>query len=82
MLYYDRIYLSEGIDFAKSNNGVEYIVRHYWFFNHAFKFEDPVCNGFHDLMMLRLNLVILLLSLLKMLTIVVFISRVFKGKMS
>ena len=29
MLYYDGIDLSEGIDFAKSNNSKEYIVCHY-----------------------------------------------------
>ena len=38
MLNYGRIGLSEGIDPAKSNNSKEYIVCHYWFFNHGFKF--------------------------------------------
>ena len=56
MLYYDRINLSEEIDFTKSNNSKECIVCHYWFFNHGFKFQNSVCNGCHDLTMLYLNL--------------------------
>ena len=55
MLYYDRIYVSQGIDPAKSNNSKECIVYHYWFFNHGFKFQNSVCNGCHDLMMFCLN---------------------------
>ena len=38
MLYYDRIYMSEGIDLAKSNNCKECLVCHYWFFNYGFEF--------------------------------------------
>ena len=56
MLYYDRIDLSGGIDPAKSNNSKECIVSYYWFFNHEFKFQNSVCNGCHDLMMLFLNI--------------------------
>ena len=51
MLYYDKIDLSEGIDDAKSNNGKEYVVCHYRFFNHEFKFQGAICNGCHDLTM-------------------------------
>ena len=29
---------------------------HYWHFNHGFKFENFVFNGFHDLKMLCLNI--------------------------
>ena len=29
---------------------------HYWFFNHGFKFQDPVGNGCHDLTMLSVNI--------------------------
>ena len=32
------------------------MVCHYCFFNHGFKFQDSVCNGCHDLMMLCLNI--------------------------
>ena len=56
MLFYDRIYLSEGIDPAKSNNSKTCRVCHCCFFNHVFKFQDYVCNGCHDLTMLCLDL--------------------------
>ena len=54
VLYYNRIDLSEEIDLAKSNNGKECIVCHYW--NHGFKFHYFACNCCNDLVMLRLNL--------------------------
>ena len=38
MLHYDRIDLSEGTYFAKSDDNKECIIFHYWFFNHGFKF--------------------------------------------
>ena len=38
MLYYDRRDISKGNDLAKSNNNKSYIIYHYWFFNHGFKF--------------------------------------------
>ena len=38
MLSYDRIRISEGADLAKSNKSKEYMIRHYWFFNHGFEF--------------------------------------------
>ena len=56
MLYYDRIDLSEGIDAAKSSNSKECIVCYYFFFNHEIEFQDSVCNGCHDLMVLCLNI--------------------------
>ena len=56
MLYYDRTDISKEIDIAKSNNNKEYMICHYWFFNHGFKFQDYVCNGCHDLIMLRVNI--------------------------
>ena len=49
MLYYNRIYLSDEINVAKSNNSRECIICHCWCFNHVFKFKDSVCNGCHDL---------------------------------
>ena len=42
-------------DVAKSNNGEEYVLFRYWFFNHKFKFQNFVFNGCHDLMMLYVN---------------------------
>ena len=56
MLYYDRIDISKGIDPAKSNSSKECMICHYWLFNHAFKFQDSVCNGCHDLTTLCLNI--------------------------
>ena len=56
MLCCNRIYLSEGIDVAKSNNKKQCIVCHYWYFNHGFKYQKSICNGCHDLTMLCLNL--------------------------
>ena len=32
------------------------MICHYLFFNHGFKFQDYVCNGYHDLSLLRLNI--------------------------
>ena len=56
MLYYDRIDISKGIDLTKSNNSKECLICHYWFFNHGFEFQDSVCDGCHDLLMLCLNI--------------------------
>ena len=56
MPYYDKIYISEGIDLAKSNDSKECMNFDYFFFNHGFKFRDYVCNGCHDLSMLCFNI--------------------------
>ena len=56
MLYYNRIDLSKGTDPAKSINSKECMVYHYWFFNHGFKLQNFVCNGFHNLTILCLNI--------------------------
>ena len=56
MLYYDRIDISEGFDFAGGNKSKECMICHYCFFSHGFKFQDYVCNGCHDLTMLYLNI--------------------------
>ena len=32
------------------------MICHYWFFDHGFKFQDSVCNDFHDVTMLSVNL--------------------------
>ena len=56
MLYYDGINLSKGIDAAKSKSNKECIVFYYSFFNHRFGFQNSVCNGCHDLMILCLNI--------------------------
>ena len=57
MLYYDRIDLSKEIDPTKSNTSKECIAFLYWFFDHGFDFQDSVCNVWHNLMMLCLNII-------------------------
>ena len=54
MLYYDRTDICEGTDLAKSNKSKECLISHYCFFDHGFKFQDSVCNGYHNLTMLGL----------------------------
>ena len=56
MLCYIRIDISEGIDSTKSNKSREWMICHYWCFNHGFKFQYSVCNGCHDLSMLCLSI--------------------------
>ena len=48
MLYCDRIDINEGIDTTKSNRSKECMICCYLFFNHAFKFQDSICNGCHN----------------------------------
>ena len=55
MLYYDRIDIDEGIDPTKSNRSKEFMICRYYFFNNGFKFQNFVCNGPHDLIMLSVN---------------------------
>ena len=32
------------------------MICHYWFLNHGFIFQDSVCNRYHDLTMLSVNI--------------------------
>ena len=53
MLQYERIDISEGIDFDKSNRSVECMICHYWHFKDiGFKYQLYVCNGCHDFSMI------------------------------
>ena len=56
MLYYNRIDVSRGIDPTESNTSKEYMICHYWFFNHGFNFQDSVWNDCHDLTILQINI--------------------------
>ena len=56
MLYHDKIDTSERIDPTKSNKSKEWMICHYCFFNHRFKFKDSVYNDCHDLTILFLNI--------------------------
>ena len=49
MLQYERIDISEGIDFDKTNKSVECMISHYLYFKDiGFKYQPYVCNGCHD----------------------------------
>ena len=51
MLQYERISASEGIDVNQISASKEHELCHYWFFKDAgSKFEEHVCNRFHDLL--------------------------------
>ena len=51
MLQYKKIDVSEGTDVNKTSASKECELFHYWFFRDAgFKFEEHVCNRFHDLL--------------------------------
>ena len=57
MLYVDRIDVSEGIDVNKTTASKDCDTYHYWhFLNHSFKFQPNICNGFHDLLMMSMNI--------------------------
>ena len=57
MLYYHRIDVSEGIDINKSSELKECDICHYWYFSDkGFNFQPHVCNGWHDLLMMSMNL--------------------------
>ena len=51
MLEYDRIYISKGIYFNKTNASKECDICHSWYFKDiGFRYERYLCNGCHDLM--------------------------------
>ena len=57
MLYFDRIDVSEGIDVNKAMASKDCDTYHYWYFlNYSFKFQPNVCNRFHDLLMMSMNI--------------------------
>ena len=57
MLQYERIYISEGLDFGKSDKSKECMICHYWYFKDiGYKYEPHVCNKCHDLLMVVYDL--------------------------
>ena len=57
MLYVDRINVSEGNDVNKTSASKEFDICHYWYFlNYSFKCQPNVCNRWHDLLMMSMNL--------------------------
>ena len=58
--------VSEGIDVNKTMTLKECDVCHYWFFlNYNFNFQPNVCNRFHDLLMMSVNLTDIAISNIK-----------------
>ena len=57
MLQYQKIDASEGINVNKTSVSNECKLCYYWFFKDVgFKFEEPVCNGCHDLLTMAYSL--------------------------
>ena len=57
MLYYDRIDISEAIDVDEPIESKKCDICHYWYFlDKEFKFQQAVCNGYHDVLMIPMNL--------------------------
>ena len=56
MLEYERIDVSEGIDFNKSNKSKQCDICHYWYIlEKNFRYQPYICNGCHDLMEKAMN---------------------------
>ena len=57
MLRYQKTDVSEGININKTSASKECELCHYWFFKDTgFKFEEHVCNKFHDLLTIAYSL--------------------------
>ena len=57
MLCFDRIEVSGGINVNKTSESKKCNICHYWYFlDKSFKFQPNVCNGYHDLLMMYMNL--------------------------
>ena len=53
MIQYERIGVSKGFDYNKSNKSKEYMICHYWYFKDiGYIYEPHPCNGCHDLSMM------------------------------
>ena len=62
---FERIDVREGTDPVKSNKSKECMIRHDWFFNHGFKFQDFLCNGCHRLTILSVNISDIAVTIIK-----------------
>ena len=59
MLYYDKIYASEGIDINQTSKSKECDICHYWnFLDEGFKFRSYLWNGCYDLLMMCLEILL------------------------
>ena len=66
-----KIDIIRGIYHSKSNGSNERKMCHHRFFNHGFKFQDSVCSGCHDLIMLSA-----IITVKKMIIVVLFTALV------
>ena len=57
MLCFDRVDISEGINVNKTKKSKECDICHYWYFlDKGFKFQPNICNRYHGLLMISMNL--------------------------
>ena len=81
MLYYDRIDVTEGIDVNKTTESKECNICHYWYFlNKGFKFQPNVCNRYHDLLIMSMNISDIAILNIKGLTVAVLLAGLAKMK--
>ena len=75
MIYYDRINISLGINVNKASASKECDVCHYWYFsNYSFKFQPNVCNRYHGLLIMSINLSDIAILNIKVLIIAVLLA--------
>ena len=56
-LYYDRANLSEVIDVNKTSTAKKGVIYHNQnFLDKGFKFQSSVCNGYHDVLMMSIDI--------------------------
>ena len=80
MLYYDRIEFSKGIDVIKTNESKECDMCHYRYFLKRFKFQSYICNRYHDLLMISMNLGVIVILKVKNAEYCCIISRTSKSE--
>ena len=81
MLYFDRIDISEQTDVNKTSASIECAIFHYWYFlNKGFKFQPNVCNRFHDLRIMTVNLSGIAILNITGCNYCFIISRISKGR--
>ena len=57
MVHYDRTDVFEEVNVNKTSESKECNIFHYWYFLiQGFKFHPNVCNGYHDALMMSMNL--------------------------
>ena len=57
MLHLNKIDVSGRIDVNKTSKPKECFICHYWYFlNKVGKFRSYICNRYHDLLMMPMNL--------------------------